>query len=71
MGPFTKGHSSTDGGLRGHSIGPLYPWGVVGRGYEGWSVTNHRTGYCSEVIHKEYAAAEAEAWALANEVRGK
>lgn len=33
------------GGLQQHSIGPLYPWAVVGRGLEGkWEVHNLQRG---------------------------
>lgn len=64
----TSGHSISNPGLRGHSIGPLYPWGVVGRGCEGWSVTNHLTGFLSTVIYKDYQQAHDVAWSFANEV---
>ena len=64
----TAGHAITAPGLRGHSIGPLYPWGLVGRGFEGWSVTNHLTGYVSPVIWKNYQDARDVAWSRANEV---
>ena len=37
------------GGLQEHSIGPLYPWAVVGRGLEGkWEVHNLQE---STVVH--------------------
>lgn len=37
------------GGLQDHSIGPLYPWAVVGRGLEGkWEVHNLQE---STVVH--------------------
>lgn len=37
-GTTTKGHSSTQGGLRGHSIGAAYPYSVVLRIEDGKTV---------------------------------
>lgn len=45
----TSGHSVSQGGLRGHSIGPLYPYSVepvytTGWRSLGWTVRNLLTG---------------------------
>lgn len=40
----TQGHVGSQGGLRGHSVGPLYPWSVVGFGDDTWQATNLITG---------------------------
>lgn len=46
-GEEVKGHSASQGGLRGHSIGEDYPWSVSA-GFDGgvttWTVVNHLTG---------------------------
>lgn len=44
---ITKGHSSTEGGLRGHSVGESWPYRVVGKGDGTWEV--HRNG-CGQVL---------------------
>lgn len=38
----TKGHSASQPGLRGHSIGEVYPWRVVGYGDGSWAVVDCR-----------------------------
>lgn len=39
---LTAGHSASQGGLRGHSLGPTYPYRVVGKGDGTWEVhANH------------------------------
>ena len=43
----TKGHSESHGGLRGHSIGPLYPFMVIGLGMSDWAV-QHPNGAISK-----------------------
>ena len=40
----TRGHLSTSAGLRGHSVGELYPLVVSGRGDGTWYVWNAETG---------------------------
>jgi hypothetical protein len=32
MTALTSGHLSSNGGLRGHSTGDIYPWRVMGQG---------------------------------------
>jgi len=39
----TAGHVGTQGGLRGHSVGGMYPWGIVGIG-DRWIAFNMVTG---------------------------
>lgn len=34
----TRGHLADHGGLRGHSVGDVYPWRVVGYGDGSWAV---------------------------------
>ncbi|MBV1929742.1 MAG: hypothetical protein KUG81_09565 [Gammaproteobacteria bacterium] len=56
----TAGHSATQGGLRGHSIGPLYPFMVVGIGIEDEWVVQHPNGALSsryETIDEAYMLA--------------
>ena len=43
----TQGHSESHGGLRGHSIGPLYPFMVIGLGMSDWAV-QHPNGAISK-----------------------
>jgi len=40
----TEGHVGSTGGLRGHSVGGMYPWGIVGYGNDTWAATNMVTG---------------------------
>lgn len=59
-GTATRGHLAASGGLRGHSIGDLYPWSVVGIGYEGWQAFNCETGeYFGPITTYDHA----ERWA--------
>ena len=54
------------GGLQDHSIGPLYPWAVVGRGNDKWEVHNLQA---STVVHCKGSAWQgscAEALAVAH-----
>ena len=32
MKTLTKGHIDSDGGLRGHSVGDIYPWRIMAKG---------------------------------------
>lgn len=61
MSNETKGHLANNGGLRGHSVGDLYPLSVTWIGtYEhgGWRVADLRNG---EVLPGEFSrAADAE-----------
>lgn len=65
----TKGHLATSGGLRGHSVTRpeesgetvLYPWSVVGIGYDGWQATNLETGQVSGPV-TSYEAADDYAY---------
>ena len=36
----TKGHLADHGGLRGHSVGEVYPWRIVGYGDGSWAVVD-------------------------------
>jgi hypothetical protein len=40
----TQAHVGTIGGLRGHSISLIYPWGIVGYGDDTWQAVNMVTG---------------------------
>lgn len=53
VGTSTLGHRDTDGGLRGHSIGPDYPWSIQPRidgGITKQVVYNYATGYESDLF---------------------
>lgn len=63
----TSGHHATSGGLRGHSTGDLYPFGIQGRILDGetyWQPWNLETGERANMLFADHDAATvfAEAW---------
>ena len=53
----TAGHAATAGGLRGHSMGELYPVMIVGRA-NGYAVENALNGWRSSSVFPTAARAE-------------
>lgn len=53
----TQGHVGSTGGLRGHSVGGLYPWSIVGYGDDTWQVVNLCSGW--RELRRYKTAAEA------------
>lgn len=63
----TRGHHALHGGLRGHSTGPLYPWGIMGRVIDGvtyWQPWNLTTGETCPLLFRNHEHAEktAQTW---------
>lgn len=64
----TKGHSAVAPGLRGHSVGDLYPYTIIAIGYGPeqrltWAAMDTRTGRHGREFHS-YREAEQDAVGL-------
>lgn len=63
---LTKGHSASNPGLRGHSVGPTYPYVVAAKGRIDaldWVAMDLRTGNTSRSC-RSYKEAEIEMFSL-------